>query len=209
MDKQLNLPERALVDKFIAKERFYEKDLINSKLRFDFQEFVQKITWKYKLSERTIGVDKTKKIDEIQIFQIELKKKEVPINVVEIINKLIPYPILYVFVNQDSYCYGIRSVDGANYYLSAWDKDIDFNFEGLNLEKVYQNIVREFITKIDKEDKDFDKLIETDNRVKNLEAEIEKLKRKVRREKQFNRKVEINRLLNVKQEEYNKLVINN
>ena len=54
-----------------------------------------KIIWKYKLSKDTINILGTNNVEEIQIFEIELKSKIIPKNILQIIDKAIPYPILY------------------------------------------------------------------------------------------------------------------
>lgn len=202
----LQLPSSALVGKFIPKERFYERSVVNTKIRDEFQNKVKRITWKCKLSEETIGIDKTEEVEEIQIFEIELKERVIPIKVLNLINKLIPYPILFIFVFDDSFAYGVSLIDDKQtYYFSEWDRKINFMFDGLDLRKVYENIVSEFITKVEKKDQEFDKLIEIDKKIKSLEQEIEVLKNKIKKERQFNRKVELNRLLHDKEDEYREL----
>ncbi|TXL02213.1 hypothetical protein BMR09_17370, partial [Methylococcaceae bacterium CS3] len=71
----LHLPDSALVNRFIAKTKFYEKAAISPQLKDDFVNKIQKITWKYKLSENTLGINKTASVTEIQVFEIELKEQ--------------------------------------------------------------------------------------------------------------------------------------
>lgn len=206
MKYELQLPSSALVEKFIPKERFYERSVVNTKIRDEFQNKVKRITWKYKLSEETIGVDRTEEVEEIQIFEVELKEKLIPTKVLNLINRLIPYPILFIFIFDDNFAYGVSLIDDKEtYYFSEWDKEIDFEFNGLDLKRVYENIVSEFITKVEKKDQEFDKLIEIDKNIKSVEHEIEVLKSKIKNENQFNRKVELNRLLHNKEDEYREL----
>ena len=42
-----------------------------------------------KLSEDTLGLTKTEEIEEIQIFQIDVKEKKIPLNVIKTIRKKI------------------------------------------------------------------------------------------------------------------------
>jgi hypothetical protein len=88
---ELNLPKEALVNEFIAKSKFYEKSHINTKLQKEFINTIQKITWKYKLAESTIGLAKTNTVTEIQLFEIEPKKMVLPLRVLKAIDKSIPY----------------------------------------------------------------------------------------------------------------------
>jgi uncharacterized protein (UPF0248 family) len=197
----MNLPKNAFVNKFIAKTKFYEKASLSSKLQNEFINKIQKITWKYKLAEETIGISKTDKVTEIQIFEIELKEKTIPKNVLKVIDKAIPYQILYQFVYKDNTAYGITLKEKTtthNYYFSEWNETLDFDFLGIDLEKVYHKLIKAFITNESKNRGDFDTIIDTDNKIKQLEKEIESLNNKIRKEHQFNRKVDLNKIFQEK-----------
>ena len=97
MEYTFNLPKSAIVNKFIAKSKFYEKAALSTRLQNEFINKIQRITWKYKLAESTVGISKTEAVTEIQIFEIELKEQSIPKNVLKVIDKAIPYQILYVF----------------------------------------------------------------------------------------------------------------
>jgi len=194
----MKLPESAKVNKFIPKTQFYNRVFITKKLKDDFINKVQKIVWKYKLAEDTINIKKTEKVEEIQIFDIELKEKTTLKNILQIIDKVIPYPILFIinFQDEKQYAVSLKESNTINgYYFSEWNEEIDFDFTGASLEKVYQKIIKKFIKGIKEEKKDFNDIIEEDNKVKNLKSDIQILGNKLAKEKQFNRKVEINKEL--------------
>ena len=200
----LKLPKNAIVNKFIAKTKFYEKASLSSKLQNEFINKIQKITWKYKLAEDTIGISKTDNVTEIQIFEIELKEQVIPKNVLKVIDKAIPYQILYQFVYKDSTAYGITLKENNithNYYFSEWNETLEFDFLGIDLEKVYQKLIKAFISNEAKNKGDFNTIIDTDNKIKQLEKEIETLDNKIRKEQQFNRKVDLNKTLLEKQKQ--------
>jgi hypothetical protein len=50
----IDLPKSTLLNKFIPKNVFFKNSVINSKLKADFTDKIQKITWKYKISEETL-----------------------------------------------------------------------------------------------------------------------------------------------------------
>jgi uncharacterized protein DUF4391 len=210
----LKLPKSAHVNKFIAKTKFYEKASLSSKLQNEFINKIQKITWKYKLSESTVGINKTDDVTEIQIFEIELKEKIIPKNVLKVIDKAIPYQILYRFIFNNDVSYGItlKGIEGGeqsaatNYYFSAWDEVLEFDFSGIDLEKVYQKLIKAFIKNEVKEQSSFKDVIDTDNSIKQLEKEIVVLGSKISKEKQFNRKVELNKSLLDKQQKLNSIL---
>ena len=68
-----NLPHQTIVAKNVPKNAF---DIYtNSQQKKLFVDVVEKIKWTNKLSKETINLE-GKEINEIQIFQIELRKKE-------------------------------------------------------------------------------------------------------------------------------------
>lgn len=202
------MPENAVVNKFIAKTKFYERATLSSKLQNEFINKIQKITWKYKLAEDTIGISKTDSVTEIQVFEIELKEQVIPENVLKVIDKAIPYQILYQFVYKDNTAYGItlkcpilrtmpekESAGTRNYYFSQWNEDLNFDFTDIDLEKVYQKVIKAFINNEAKNRSDFAAIIDADDKIKHLGKEIKTLGKKIKKEKQFNRKVELNKSL--------------
>jgi len=200
---EFTLPPQACVERFIPKSKFFEKTLVNTKLKKEFTDKIQKIIWKYKLAEETIGINKTEATEEIQIFEIQLKEQIIPKNVLKVIDKTIPYPILYIFLHDTHVAYGItiKGTGEQRYYFSAWDEEKTFDFTGINLEKVYQKIITTFIDRIDAGTNDFQTVVDTDKRIQILEKEVEALKKKVRTEKQFNKQVALNRKLQTKKQE--------
>lgn len=186
------LPKSCYVNKFIPKKVFYEKVGVSSNVKEEFINSVDRITWLYKLSEDTIGLTKTDEIEEIQIFQIDVKEKKIPFNVIKTITKGVQYKVLFLIKYQDDYCYSIKVED---IYNSEWNDNIEFNFNAINLKIVYENIVKKII-KEDTNENSFSEIIENNKYKNKLEKKISKLQQKIKSEKQFNRKVELNNELN-------------
>lgn len=184
----INLPDRCKVNKFIPKKTFYEKIGISTSVKDDFINNIDKITWLYKLSEDTLGISKSQDVEEIQVFEIILKEKVLPKNIIKIISKAIPYKILFVLKYDENYCYSIK-VD--NIYFTEWNEDIGFNINGLTLGTIYENIVKSIIKENDNTNT-FDDIIENKSKIDELSKKIEQLTNKVNNEKQFNKKVELN-----------------
>jgi hypothetical protein len=202
------LPKGAMVNRFLPKNKFYEKASISKQVKEEFSDKIQKITWRYKLAESTVGIAKTQTVTEIQVFDIELKEQRIPTKVLKLIDSAIPYQILYRFIYKNSVSYGItlkESKKPETYYFSEWDTDLDFDFSGTDLEIVYQKLIKVFISEPFKTSDNFTEIIETDKQAKLLLADINRLEQKINKEKQFNRKVELNKILLLRKEEYAKL----
>lgn len=212
MDYKFNLPKSAIVDKFIAKSKFYEKAALSTRLQNEFINKIQRITWKYKLAESTIGISKTEAVTEIQIFEIQLKEQSIPKNVLKVIDKAIPYQILYIFNYKDDFAFGITLKDRTykeNYYFSEWNEIKQFDFSGIDLEAVYQKLIKAFIELEAQQYTEFNEIIEFDNKLKALKTEIKTLQNKIKKEKQFNRKVDVNKILLQKKTKLKRLTTEN
>lgn len=186
------LPKNCYVNKFLPKKIFYEKVGVSSGVKDEFVNLVDRITWLYKLSPDTIGIPKTESIEEIQIFQIDVREKRIPLSVIKTITKGVQYKILFFIKYNDDYCYSTKVDD---IYTSEWNDNIDFKFNAINLEIVYEGIVKSIINEEDN-NKKFEIIIEEKNNKNYIEKRINQLKQKIKNEKQFNKKVELNKELN-------------
>lgn len=185
----ISFPERCKVNKFISKKTFYEKIGLSTVVKDDFVNYIEKIIWLYKLSEETIGITKTEKTEEIQVFELTLKSKIIPKNIIRIITKSIPYKILFVLKFENEFCYAIRVVEDI--YFTEWNEKITMDLVGLNLDDIYKDIVKSIIKEQDN-DQEFEDIIDKKNKVDELYKKIEQLNNKINNEKQFNKKVELN-----------------
>ena len=198
----IELPKRCLVNKFIPKKTFYDKLGVSTAIKDDFVKNVDKIVWLYKLSEDTIGISKTKEVEEIEIFEIILGEKKLSKNIINTMSKLIPYKILFVIKYNSEVCYGVKVED---LYFSGWNEKIDFNFSGINLEIVFENIVKTIIKELDN-NKDFIEIINDKSKKEETDKKIKQLKNKIKQERQFNKKVELNQKLRNLEEEMEEII---
>lgn len=185
----IELPRACVVDKFIPKKTFYEKVSLSNSIREEFTDKLSKIYWRYKISEDTINVSKTEEIEEIEVFELELKEKYNCKNIIKVITKNIPYPILFYIKYESDFQYAIKY--NEEIFFSDWNDNISFTFGGINIEAIYDNIVKT-ITNIDNKVNDLEREIQRKNNIVKLEKEIDKLESKIRSEKQFNIKVQYN-----------------
>ena len=189
----INLPSNCEVNKFIPKKTFYEKVNISSSAKQDFIDKLEKIYWKYKLSEDTINITKTEEVEEIEIFELVLKEKCDVKSLLKVITKEIPYIILFIIKYNDEFQYAIKVDD--NILITSWNEEKDFKFIGLNLKEVYNDIVRKIIN--DDSTENITKALEITKQREELEKKINSLKSKINKEVQFKKKVELNQELRI------------
>ena len=114
------LPKSTIVNRFIPKNAF--DDFTNSSQKKKFTDTIDKITWLNKLSKDTINLDGND-VKEIQIFEIKLKTKEKIQPLLNVIDKAIPYHIVFIVTF------------GEETYLSTSKKHNNLKLELLELEK--------------------------------------------------------------------------
>jgi hypothetical protein len=213
------LPSSTLVNRRIPKNKFYEKLQANHQLRELFTDQVESIIWKHKLSKDTIRLEPKEDIEEIQIFEVHLKEKSYSLELLRSIDKAIPYPILHVLMVEGqgklAIAYKERNQTDENrsvvrsYHETDWQpiESIKLDIlQGLNLKAVYENIIRQLLPIKVKPEIELTAVLERQAQIDKLTQECERLESKIRAEKQFNRKVELNMELQRKRKELNQLL---
>ena len=197
-----NLPLRTKVGRVIPKNAFDE--YTNTKQKKEFTDYIQRITWTNKLSKDTINLD-GRDVQEIQVFKVELKLKTDITKVLEIINKAIPYHIVF-WVEFNNHAYittaakhphptndNISVIDWT--FTSDWfEKNKNsymLNLTG-SLDSVFKDLCVQLTGKADLSEKSMDSILENQQEVDRLQKEIARLEAAISRSKQFNKKVELN-----------------
>ena len=199
----IDLPKRCSINKIIPKKMFCEKGNISFSLKKEFIEKIEKIYWKYKISEDNLNIIKTEDVEEIEVFQIMLKEKYNVKNILNFIAKTIPYPILFEIIFNNEFMCAIQYENDIIY--SEWNKVIKFKIQGLDLKIVYENLVRQ-VGNIKDNGIELIQEIEKQKYLNSLEKEINILKNKISQEKQFNRKLELNKKLQELEKEKEKII---
>ena len=188
----MKLPIKCNVDKFIPKKTFYEKVQLSSAIKQEMIEKLDKIYWKYKISQENTNIVKTEEIEEIEVFEMILKERYNAQNIINIITKSIPYPILFKINYKNDYRYAIKYENDI--IQTEWNENIDLSINGMDLKTVYENFVRQ-IANIDNNFTDVKQELAKIKQIEELEKEINKMKNNIQKEKQFNKKVELNKKL--------------
>lgn len=196
-----DLPETTVVNRVIPKNSF-EKYATPSQRR-QFSEYVQKIIWLNKLSSETTNLAGNE-IKEIQVFLIELKQKQKIDGIISVIDRAIPYPIIFSIRYDSNYYYS-----ASQKHLHPLNEDnaiIDWTFRTdwfdisdkqlsiilkKNLEAVFENFCVQ-ISKPKLAISGLDQIADYDKKLKSLQKEKERLINAMNSCKQFNKKVELN-----------------
>jgi hypothetical protein len=210
-----NLPSSTVVQRVVPKNSF--DSFTNSKQKEMFTKDVAKIVWSNSLSAETINLQ-GKEIQEIQIFTIELKEQKEIKPILDIIDKAIPYHIIFVVELGDwvyfstsskhpSPLHDAKSVIDWTYTI-PWFQKTDNKYI-INLRKSIDNIFYEFCQQFslikNKNIKNIADLSAYNSKLYTLTKEIERLKKSIASCQQFNKKIEMNLLLKEFENELNSL----
>lgn len=208
-------PEAAKFGRRIPKEKFYEQGTVSTSTRERFVTEVARITWAYKLAEGTIHLPDNGSVPEIQVFHIDAKDSDVSENVLAAIDKAIPSPIIFELTRSTSGDEQVRMVaahkqPGSNspkisqYFSTGWvvaDVERQPLPAAISLPALYAALLEPLI---EIEMRPGEAMSEVADRLKvvgKLECEIAALRRKIKNEKQLNRKIELRNVLISKESE--------
>lgn len=210
--KLYKFPQQAKVDRLIPKNKFYEQGKANTKIEQLFVNQVENIRWAYKLASSTIHLQDQEDLKEIQIFRVKSRVEDLDVSILSFIDKLILTPIIFEVVYQDKVkvVATYKRLNQANktkavigqYYASEWLEDHD-RIElplYLKLADLYEHFIAQMLPITSSEDSgDDDECVSIElklqraQQLESLQKQLDKLKSKLRNERQFNRKVELNK----------------
>ncbi len=204
------LPPSTIFEKIVPKHGFDAYTTTRQKKLL--VEVVERIRWTNKLSFETVNLQ-GQDMSEIQVFQIDLRKKEGYKEVLDIINRAIPYPIIAILIG-DSECL-VSTCQKHPHPVNPDNAVIDWVFFGewhpiadnpyrLQLQKsldfVYLDLCLQLSGKL-KKTITTPELIAFERQRRELKTAIEKLEAAISKSRQFNKKVELNLELKKRKEE--------
>lgn len=223
--KLYKFPQQAKVDRLIPKNKFYEQGKANTKIEQLFVNQVENIRWAYKLASSTIHLQDQEDLKEIQIFRVKSRVEDLDVSILSFIDKLILTPIIFEVVYQDKVKVvatykRLNQVDKTKavigqYYASEWLEDHD-RVElplYLKLADLYEHFIAQILPialskdqENDNESFSIELQLQKSQQLESLQKQLDKLKSKLRTEKQFNRKVELNKHIHALESDLKKLV---
>lgn len=200
----LNLPQTTEFNKRVPKQKFYEHLPANTKIKNMFAAQLKTIYWRNKIASSTLNISAGTTLPELEVFEVKLNTPGINESILRQIDLAIPYYILFLLEYNGKYKAAIsfkevtenKNIKVNNYYYTSWldEQDLPLKMEGLNIDTVYENFVRQIAGQsLEKQENTNLKqsIAKADERAK-LQKQITTLENKIRKEKQFNKKVELN-----------------
>lgn len=219
----LGLPQSTEFNKRIPKQKFYEHITVSPALKKSFVDQIRMIYWRNKVAATTVNLAPGTIVDEVEVFEIKLNSASLDEAVLRQIDREISYHIIFLLEYEgklQAWTAYKEKTPTANavfkvgkYYHTEWmtEAELPIRIDGLNLDAVYENFVRQIAGDALKADsgESLKESVERDEKKKQLEKQIAALENKMRREKQLNRQMEMNaelKRLKGKYEDYKKIL---
>ena len=207
-------PKKAAFGRVLPKNKIYEHGSPSAAVKQLFVRQVEQIVWQYKLAPETVNLKASKAVPEIQIFSITLKGDELKPEVLRCIDLAIPFPIIFE-LRFDGKVQPIAAfkrpseADASKWVISEYfdgdwapgdtpRKPLPMVFD---LETLYGHLLVPLMPYPARPGEDLQTRVERMERIRLKQRELERCEARLRKEKQFNRKVAINaELRDLKQE---------
>ena len=192
--------------KRIPKQKFYENIDITPMLKRVFVEQIRLIYWRNKLAATALNLAAGETVTEIEVFEVRLNAPQLEEAVLRQMDKEIPYHILFILTYagkaqawigyKEATASGNNAFKVSRYYHTDWipEDELQFRVDGLNMDAVYEGLVRQVAGDALQAGtgESLQASVARDERRQQLEKQIAALESKMRKEKQLNRRMEIN-----------------
>ena len=212
-------PESCAFGKVLPKSKIYEHSGANTRLKDLFVKQVEQVIWQYKLAPETLHLPARPGVPEIQIFSIQLKTPELHADVLRCIDGAIPFPIVFelTFDGRTQVVAAYKRPNEADasrwvlsdYFATDWlpmDGERTAMPVALHLGGLYEQLLHRLIPLSARPQETLAELVARVEQAQAKQRELDKTTAQLAKEKQFNRKVEINAQLRKLKNEVNRLM---
>lgn len=201
----ISYPKQATFGRILPKNKIYEHSGANTRLKDLFVAQVEQIVWQYKLAPETINLSAKPGVPEVQVFAIQLKTPELNLDVLRCIDGAVQFPIIFElgFGGRTQVIASYKRPNESDtsrwvlsdYFATEWlpnDSQRTIMPLALDLGGLYEQVLQRLIPLPARQQEKLTDLFVRVEQVAAKQREIEKTASKLAKEKQFNRKVEIN-----------------
>jgi hypothetical protein len=221
-------PKQAAFGRVLPKTKVYAFGNVTRRLRDLFAAEVSQIVWRFKLAPETVNLPAGPGVTEIQIFGVDLKPgiAEISEDILSCIDHAISFPIFFEVITPASE--GSRLRDRVKVIAaykrpsdadsSAWVVGDYFSTDwlpndtmrsplpvSLNLSGLYEQMLHQLMPFDPRPGESLEALAERHSIMAAKKRELRKLETQLGREKQFNRKVELNAQVRTAKAEFDAL----
>lgn len=217
-----DFPPSTIVNRPIPKSKILERARPTTRLKELLTHQIQQILWHAKLAPETIRIPATLQVPEIQIFHLQLKGTELHPDLLQLLDKTIPQPILFIIeTSKRQIAHSAAHKRPSEADSSQWVVGSRFTSDftpaekltrlplptALDLSRLYTALLSPLLPLAPRRAEPLPDLIERCGAYQSLQRRIALLTARLHREKQFNRKVALNQDLKPLQAELERLTL--
>ena len=213
----LGLPSTTEYNKRIPKQKFYENISVTPAMKHCFAEQIKTIYWANKIAPTTMNIAPGERVTEVEVFELRLSEPRLDETVLKLIDREIPYHILFILTcdgkaqawigYKEAAASGSNAFKVSRYYHTDWmtEDELHLSIDGLNMDAIYESLVRQIAgDKLQTDSSEsLKESVKRDEKKKQLEKQISVLENKMKKEKQLNRRMEMNAELKKLRKELN------
>lgn len=205
-------PKQAAFGRVLPKKKIYEHSGANTRLKELFVEQVEQIVWQYKLAPETINLPSRPGVPEIQVFSIQIKSSDLHEDVLRCIDGAVQFPILFELNQGQGDQAKTQAVaaykrpseaDASGWVVSSYFSTIWMPATttrtamplALDMAHLYSALLHGVMPLPASPQESLPDWVKRVEQAESKRREVEKTQAKLAKEKQFNRKVEINATL--------------
>ena len=205
---RLRLPKDDAFGRMIPKGKIYKHAGAGAKLKDLFVQHVEKVVHASILTTKTVNLPAKDHVKEIHILSIIQRTKQLPVRILEAIDKAVAYPTVFTccYKNKVQYAAGFKRPSESDkskwvtgeYFFSDWIKTNSTEQDlplALDLQSLYGQLIAALVNLKSRPGETIGQLVERAEILRIKQGQAEKLQNRIHRQKQYNRKVELNREL--------------
>lgn len=190
----LGLPKTTEMSKQLPKKAIYTKFQMNTAAKAKIDADISRITIVNEIAPNKVNIPAGEDVKSFFVLLVSLKKKEYDKKTIATLSKLIPQNILFVLEYENE---SRLAIYHTKVMQTEWKptENQRIELQGLNLDTVWENIVKSLECGVWNEELSLDENIALHNKQEQLKKQIEKLEKQARAEKQPKKKFELVQLL--------------
>lgn len=200
----LELPKATEMSKQLPKKAIYAKFQMNTAAKEKIDANISRITIVNEITPNKVNIPAGDEVKSFFVLLVTLKRKEFEEKAIATLSKLIPQNILFVLEcgNESK-----LAIYHTKLMQTDWKPTLEQKIElkGLNLDKVWENLIRSLECGVWNEELTLDENIALHEKQAKLEKEIAKLKKLARAEKQPKKKFELARRVKALKKQFDEL----
>lgn len=202
-------PPQTLFSRVLPKSKIYAHAKPSRAVKELFVSRIGEIVWKHKLSPETLKLPARRSITEIQVFEIALKTEDCEAvllrSILLTIDRAIPFPILFQLTHADRVRFAASYKRPSDADASQWVIEATFFLPwqsatterpplpvALDLAALYDQLIRRHIPLASRPGESSRDHVARHLAIEAKQREAQQLESRLTKERQFNRKVELN-----------------